>query len=181
MLRLTSLLSLLLVAFAFTACQRCVEEACADGSEPCVCRCDDGFSGDRCEIEQVPSRIYIDAVEITEFPTTRANQTSWDAENDKPDLRLAIENLQSDQLLFESTEIRQNASGTQRFSTDFPIQVQHVSEPYRLLLLDDDADLDAEQMATIDFSIYQTGERFPPSFTIESDACKATLTVRYEW
>jgi len=151
---------------------------CNDGT----CACPTGYTGANCGTQITPTKVSIDSIRVTKFPTQTSGGGTWDTfpatgNGLKPDIYCELKAAGGSSVLMTSkAQVVSNAS-TQTyilpiFKTDFTDLVQQ----YTITLLDDDDLSGSDNMGSFDFSIYSNTNNFPKKYKVSN----STNTIEFE-
>lgn len=150
---------------------------CINGS----CNCTAGYTGGNCSQQIVPSSIRITKITVLRFPSTNENGETWDLGNGA-DIYVAL-GFQ-DSLLYEYPSHIENASPI--IPHDFIMtddwRIRNPNDRYTVALFDFD-DLDPiEFMGGVEFSPYNSTNKFPAKITVDAEGTIAfELSLEYSF
>lgn len=185
MLRLVQLVFSAVILIALAGCNRCKNVECNNGNcEKGDCLCDDGWSGDACDSEITPDKMWVDAIRVTSIPTGPASGGTWD-DNSHPDLALDLLQGASLSPAYISPNIITDASPTEihTFSTGLPVELSQINTSWIIGIWDFDEPDEFQHMAGWTFRLWQQGEGFPSTITVgeSGNSFQVELDVRYQW
>jgi hypothetical protein len=171
----------------------CVPITCLNGgvSTPsCGCTCPQGFSGANCSTQITPSKITVTKIRVKKFPNLKPNGNNWDTfvlpGFERPDIYPELANFDGTTILFTGTPIDDSFSygnDTFDFIPTTPIIITNLTNQYRLVLNDKDANNTFETMGGFTINLYSSTGGFPTTIPISNPTSLYgfELTVTYTW
>jgi len=172
---------------ALVGCRDCDLTNCDKGScEEKVCKCEEGYVGDNCELQAKPNAIRITRIEIENLPDAPFESRIWDDDTSTasaylPDVVLQVRLETSQDLLFTSTERYSNTNERSfifKENMNFSIKHQYVEMRFTI------ADLDVPKPTPI-YAIIVPGYYSPingfPEWVEGEDENGATYKVFLEY
>ena len=148
-----------------------------------ICDCQEGYSGDACDSEIIPTSIKIIDIEVVRYPATDSNGADWDSTSE-PDLTFKITRNGNDE--YDHNFYYEDVITT---TVNFPIADQNViltdvEDSYTFELYDYDDLTPSDFMGGVTFLPYSEGQNFPETVNYNFDASEDVairLTYEYTW
>jgi hypothetical protein len=145
----------------------CEGVTCSNGGT-CLsgkCDCTEGYEGERCTKQKTPTKIKITKITVTKFPATTDNGNSWDL-SDGPDVLWVLSkgNVLID---YSDKEFENQTVVPFTFNLTTPVEITDVTATYTLLLVDDDDPLDPDQLGGVNFTLYDSNNKFPSELELK--------------
>lgn len=140
--------------------------ACDDGN----CLCEDGYTGNLCESEIKPDKIFITKVVVTSFSNYDSDNNEWDAFGDNADITFRIN--KGDTEIYSHNTFYEDAVSSQDYTFTLstnPIELNDVNNIYAILLYDYDDGFGDDYMGGITFTPYKDGDNFPEKVEVSID------------
>ncbi len=172
---------------------KCTPIPCLNGgvsTSNCGCTCPQGFSGANCSTQITPSKITITKIRVKKFPNLKPNGNNWDTfvlpGFERPDIYPELANFDGTTILFSGTPIDDSFSygnDTFDFIPTTPIIITNLTNQYRLVLNDKDANNTFEPMGGFTINLYSSTGGFPTTIAISNPTSLYgfELTVSYTW
>jgi hypothetical protein len=161
----------------------CANTVCLNGGT-CVngsCSCPSGYSGADCGTQRTPTKITITGIKVTKYPALDGAST-WDlALNTDPDI-FAVVKQGTNTII--STGVNTNVTGQSIvLSGGVPYDVTDMVTQMNIELFDQDTPpIDSnDPMGNINFSIYNSTNRFPSTLVVNNGTLTFELTLTYTY
>ncbi|MEZ4721091.1 MAG: hypothetical protein R2813_04345 [Flavobacteriales bacterium] len=177
----------LILLFAIGSCDPCKDVSCDHGI--CVdggCKCELGYVGDQCELQNKPEAIIITSVHIENVPSTVLG-AKWDNDTTSkkaflPDVMLQVRFGTSQDEAFNSIETYyDNELNSFTFKEGMKIRVPDIFPELRFTLADLDYDQRVPMYAIIAVGYYDPVGGFPEEFQMTNeDGATLLMKMSYE-
>lgn len=159
-----NLLFFLLIFIAFGCGDKCDDLNCQNGGfcEDEVCKCQEGYEGDLCEIQKVPSRIILSNFTISVLPFADIIGNEWDDDGTGPDLALGFQDSAGESIGSYLTYQKEDVEDVPVTFDEFSVivaDVEAATDWITVYLYDADPS-NFTPMATMDVKPYRPGEPF---------------------
>jgi hypothetical protein len=145
--------------------------------------CMPGYSGDNCDQEITPTKMFIKKIAINHFPPYD-NGSLWDA-FDGADIFPVVLSADSSITYWTASNYISNASPdvSNEFGLTSYMTISQPTSAYKLALFDYDSGLAGANdfMGSVTFMPYIKGNGFPTSIFVENGELQVQIYVRYEW
>lgn len=130
-------------------------------------KCDDGFTGDNCDIQMTPSTITMNEVDLTSYPTTKTDGSGWDI-SDGPDIFFVL--YRNDAVIFTSNTVNDLAGTTSPvvYTTGMPFNISDVNANFTIKWYDADGILGDELMGSFNIDMYSDMNGFPQTLSFDN-------------
>jgi hypothetical protein len=148
---------------------QCFNVTCLNGGN-CVngsCNCPEGFSGSDCSQQVAPQKIRVSKIEVLRFPATD-NGAGWDLSSG-PEIYPEI--VKGTTLLWSSPNYYENAdpSSTYSFNISPALDLNEPKDRYIIRLYDYDSTGSDDYMGGIQFTPYESFNKFPSTLDIDAN------------
>ncbi|MBK8634240.1 MAG: calcium-binding EGF-like domain-containing protein [Saprospiraceae bacterium] len=153
------------------------------------CQCLDGFEGNSCETEKLPTAVNVSTLKITKFPSKKQNGANWDDDGTNPDLFPGLVTLKADntadKFLWLSDLTKLNATLNQEHN--FPLLLpklimNNYESKLAFFLYEEDGSSSRESMGGISFLLKDVVKGKPSIIKLDCPTCTVALelSVTYE-
>lgn len=169
------------------SCDSCKDVSCDNGTcEEGGCKCELGYVGDRCELQNKPEAIIITSVQITDIPSTVLG-AKWDNDTTSkkaflPDVMLQVRFGTSQEEAFNSIETYyDNEMNSFTFKEGMKIRVPDIFPELRFTLADLDYDQRVPMYSITAVGYYNPVGGFPEEFEMTNeDGATLLMKMSYE-
>ena len=179
---------LFVLTIATTGCNKtdvCTDVICENGgfcNSDGFCDCPEGYSGFSCEVENTPSKMFIESIEITKFPSFEPDGDAWDTFSPEPDLTFEVARENQNSFYQHSTYFPDAVgSGTYIFD-NLSIELTNVGTQRYVIGLFDFDDTSADDfMGGVVFLPYLSGNGFPEFMDLNPSGGTVAFKVKFRY
>jgi len=165
----------------FTAFLGCSSDSDSETSCPL------GYTGSNCDMEKVPTKMFISKIRVTSFPNQN-NTSDWDV-GSAPDIfvRLGRGTGDANTVTLYTSNYFENVLSTGTDTYDFvpvtPIEILSPTQTHLIVLGDYDSVSANELMGGYTFTPYENGMDFPTEMDVYTagSLLRFKLYVSYQW
>lgn len=176
------LLTVTALLLLFTTCTKKDDCPTCENGGTCVggeCDCPPAWTGEKCQIEKMPSSMIIHAVKVLSWPQADQAGAGWDV-FDGPDIKLVI--LDGVQNLYQSPNFYEDAIPGQNIIFYPELSLFFPGRPLTMRIYDYDNGLTTDDfMGGIEGKMYREGQRFPEKFTMQCAGCTVSVEVEVSY
>ena len=142
------------------------------------CACEEGYTGDECDLVLTPTAIHIESIEITSLPTFD-NGESWDPYEGSPDVTFTLRHMHEE--VYASDKTYEDAETDHRLLfDDLNITLDGVKDEYKLRILDlDPEDKSQEIIKDLYFTPYGDDQLVPDVIHVSEGSAQVDIHVTY--